>query len=66
MTFTCPATIGPREVNGQISYWIRVRIAAGNYGVEARYEPVIEDPETGVGTGCPMAWLYPPSPEAPS
>jgi predicted phage baseplate assembly protein len=39
VTFTCPA-IAPADVNGQIRHWLRVRIARGDYGVEARYEPV--------------------------
>ena len=40
VTFACPATIGPVDVNGQVLHWIRVRIVSGDYGVEARYEPV--------------------------
>jgi hypothetical protein len=55
VTFTCPETSAGVEVNGQRRHWIRVRIAAGNYGVEARYEPVLDkdgkvsiDPDTGM------------------
>jgi Baseplate J-like protein len=40
VTFINPATIGPVEVNGQVRHWIRVRIVRGDYGVEARYDPV--------------------------
>jgi hypothetical protein len=40
ITFTCPATLGPVDVNGQVRHWLRVRILRGDYGVEARYEPV--------------------------
>lgn len=35
--FTVPATLAPTEVNGEVRRWLRVRIARGNYGVEARY-----------------------------
>ena len=34
-----PDTLARRRLNGVDSFWIRVLIAAGNYGVEARYVP---------------------------
>lgn len=37
VVFKCP-DIEPIEINGQKSYWIRVRIAEGDYGKEATYE----------------------------
>ena len=37
VTFACPGTMGPVEVNGQFSHWIRVRIKKGDYGREAEY-----------------------------
>lgn len=46
VTFSCPQSLGAVEVNGERKHWIRVRIVAGNYGVDARYERVV-DPETG-------------------
>jgi Baseplate J-like protein len=39
VTFTCPP-IRPVAVNGQLHYWIRVRIAGGDYGQDATYTPV--------------------------
>ena len=37
--FTLPATLAATTVNGVQGNWIRVQIAAGNYGVEADYVP---------------------------
>ena len=34
VTFTAPADIEPTAIGGQTNYWIRVRIAAGDYGQE--------------------------------
>lgn len=45
------------NLNGQKNYWIRVRIAAGNYGEEARFQ---RDPTTG-GLIARPATLAPPS-----
>jgi hypothetical protein len=39
VTFTCPTGWAPREENGQVKYWIRVRIVRGDYGREAEYRP---------------------------
>lgn len=39
VTFTLPATLAPATVNGVTSNWVRVQITAGNYGVEASYQP---------------------------
>ncbi len=38
VSFECPNDWQATEVNGEEHYWLRVRIARGNYGVEARYE----------------------------
>ena len=37
VTFTLPATLAPGVVNGETNYWLRARIAKGNYGTEATY-----------------------------
>jgi hypothetical protein len=34
VTFTCPQNIAPTKVLGQESFWIRARIASGDYGQE--------------------------------
>jgi len=34
LTFTCPQDIAPTKVLGQESFWIRARIASGDYGQE--------------------------------
>ncbi|NBD22294.1 putative baseplate assembly protein [Paenibacillus glycinis] len=41
LTFTIPSSMSETVVQGQSSYWIRCRIASGNYGREVvtRYEP---------------------------
>ena len=39
VSFTLPATLAATTVNGVEGYWVRVQIAAGNYGVEATYVP---------------------------
>jgi hypothetical protein len=38
--FKVPEHLAATEVNGEVRRWLRVRIARGNYGVEARYESV--------------------------
>jgi phage-related baseplate assembly protein len=40
VTFRIPETIAESEINAQRSYWLRVRIEAGDYGVPGRYEHV--------------------------
>ncbi len=35
--FACPQAMRPVDVNGQLRYWIRVRIVRGDYGREAEY-----------------------------
>lgn len=40
VTFTLPGQSAVTTVNGMEKYWVRVRISAGNYGEEARYEPI--------------------------
>ena len=42
--FTLPPSLGTTTVNGVESNWIRVQIAAGNYGVEADYVPDASQP----------------------
>jgi len=37
--FTVPPALAVNEVNGEARRWLRVRIARGNYGVEAGYTP---------------------------
>lgn len=37
VSFRLPDTLAPLALNGVTSHWIRVQIAAGNYGVDARY-----------------------------
>src|SRR5262249_11254951 len=55
-----PSTLQPLEVNGLTAFWIRVRIAAGNYGLSAGYRP-------NPGTISPVEFefvpdtLHPPS-----
>jgi Baseplate J-like protein len=39
VTFVLPAGIGPTLVNGVERLWVRARIVAGDYGVEATYLP---------------------------
>lgn len=70
ITFSCPDEVGPVDVNGELHNWVRVRIAAGSYGLEARYEPVL-DGETGrpipdPNTGQPIYQLVPASFRPPS
>ena len=43
--FTLPPTLATRTVNGVESYWTRVQIVAGNYGVDAQY--VADDKQPG-------------------
>jgi hypothetical protein len=37
-TFVCPSDIEATQVSGQENYWIRVRIASGDYGEEMTYD----------------------------
>ncbi|NTW37548.1 MAG: hypothetical protein HGB17_15835, partial [Syntrophobacteraceae bacterium] len=39
VSFILPAQVGATSVNGVENCWLRVRIASGDYGQEARYEP---------------------------
>ncbi len=39
ISFTMPAGVAPTTVNGVLAHWVRVRIAAGNYGAPAQYIP---------------------------
>jgi predicted phage baseplate assembly protein len=58
--FRLPAAIASTIVNGVDNYWFRVRIAAGNYGVEARYESVTPTPENPTGFNFVAATFRPP------
>ena len=55
--FTLPASLGPTTVNGVESNWIRVQIAAGNYGVDA--ELVSDETQPG-GVRLVLATFAPP------
>jgi uncharacterized phage protein gp47/JayE len=46
ISFTCPDDIAPAKVGGVESFWIRVRIAFGDYGQEK-----VVPKTTGTGTG---------------
>jgi len=42
LTFTCPNDIEKTEVNGELNYWIRVRLIGGGYGSYiSKYDPQI-------------------------
>jgi hypothetical protein len=57
VAFTLPAGVASYSVNGKESFWIRVRIVAGNYGVEGHFDVV---------TGA-VAYVYrPPTFRPPS
>lgn len=49
VTFSCPDDTESTNVNGQENYWIRVRIAGGDYGKEI--EIIEEDDNATVGKG---------------
>ncbi|HEV8483526.1 MAG TPA: putative baseplate assembly protein [Blastocatellia bacterium] len=38
--FVLPARPVARSINGVESFWVRVRILSGNYGSDARYDPI--------------------------
>ena len=40
--FTLPPNVARFNLNGKHSFWIRVRIVSGNYGVEAHFVPLLE------------------------
>ncbi len=42
VSFRCPEVLGRVAVNGEMKRWLRVRIAAGNYGEEASYDSTTE------------------------
>lgn len=44
VSFRFPSLPHPGTVNGQTNYWVRVRIAGGDYGAEAHWE---QDPDKG-------------------
>ncbi len=57
VTFRFSSPPAELNLNGQKNYWIRVRIAAGNYGEESQFQ---RDPSTGALVAKP-ATLAPPS-----
>jgi len=76
IALTMPDTVGPVEVNGQTHYWVRVRIAAGDYGHDASYVLVSDKPADGFklspSTLAPpsiqslhISYTYTRGPEAP-
>ncbi len=58
--FTVPESLAMGEVNGEMRHWLRVRIAKGNYGVEAKYEPK-DDEHGGKVYSLVPATFQPPS-----
>jgi len=69
VTFVIPPTIGALEVNGERRTWLRVRLARGNYGSEARYEPLLKangEPEIDERTKLPIYKLTPADFRPPS
>ncbi|HEY1627378.1 MAG TPA: putative baseplate assembly protein [Streptosporangiaceae bacterium] len=52
---TLPDPLGPGEVNGARGYWIRARLASGNYGKPASYE----QNEDGTYTYTPATFAPP-------
>jgi predicted phage baseplate assembly protein len=58
--FRLPAAIASTIVNGVENFWLRVRIASGNYGVEARYDEVTPTPENPTGFNFVAATFRPP------
>lgn len=60
VSFVLPAGVAATTVNGVEGSWVRARIIAGNYGVEARYEAV--DPaDPAAGFAFFPATFAPPS-----
>ncbi len=56
-----PQTYAPGEVNGKSSYWLRVRLASGNYGLPTDYVAVDPaDPSKGFTVKPGTASLNPP------
>jgi Baseplate J-like protein len=45
VAFTLPSNVRSSEVNGKERFWIRVRITAGNYGVEGYYKGITPVPD---------------------
>jgi len=60
LSFRVPAGVRPVAVRGAEDFWLRARVAAGDYGSEARYDPVDpNDPQKGYR--LVPATLAPPS-----
>lgn len=45
VTFIVPQGVNSVSVNGKVSFWVRVRIISGNYGVEGHYESITPKPQ---------------------
>jgi Baseplate J-like protein len=61
VSFRVPESLAPLEINGEKRRFVRVRLAAGNYGKEARYDPAGEDQN-----GLPIYRLVPATFRPPS
>jgi hypothetical protein len=46
ISFTVPADIAPKSINGEENYWVRTRIVRGNYGEAATSQKIGETPIT--------------------
>lgn len=44
VAFVLPPQVSPFSVNGKSSFWVRVRIVSGNYGVEGHYTAAPDRP----------------------
>ncbi|MDF0664877.1 MAG: putative baseplate assembly protein [Nitrospira sp.] len=60
VALTLPTTVRPTTVNGAENYWLRVRLASGNYGTEARFE-LIDPTHPEKGYKLIPATFAPPS-----
>lgn len=69
--FRLPADAAPTSVGGQEGNWVRARIAGGNYGVDARYDPLRDKAgnlidASGQPTQLPIYQLVPATFQPPS
>lgn len=60
VVLTLPTTVMPTTVNGSENYWLRVRLASGNYGTDARFE-LIDPAHPEKGYKLIPATFAPPS-----
>ncbi|NTV64028.1 MAG: hypothetical protein HGA65_10905, partial [Oscillochloris sp.] len=71
ISFRMPKDAATTSVNGQAGRWLRVRITQGNYGLEARYEPLRDASgnlidTTGQPSRVPIYQLIPATFQPPS